>query len=127
MARVSIKKYGFKNNPNKNFSDDGAYFFVSEAVINNCNVRSTICYDDCGEDYIFRDFDVEAVNGKLKYEFSNAIQNAWYKLENEYNLGEFNGCKKWQYTPEAVANLMKRMDECTKSIAALVGCVSSIG
>ena len=127
MARVSIRKYGFKNNPNENFADDRAYFFVSEAVINNCSVKSTICYDDCGEDLIFRDFNVEAVNGISKYRFPATIQNAWYKLENEYNLGEFNGCKKIYYTPEAVSHLMKRLDECTKSIAALIESISSIG
>lgn len=124
MARVSLKKYGFENRPDDNFSDDGAYFFASEAVINNCNVRSTICYDDCGQDYIFRDFDVVAVNGITKYKFPYSVQAAWHKLEREYNLSEFNGCKKWEYTPEAVANLMKRMDECTKSIAILVECVN---
>ena len=38
MSRVSLKKYGFVPSPDHNFSDDGNYFFASQASINGCEV-----------------------------------------------------------------------------------------
>ena len=55
MGKISLKKYGFVKSPEDNFSDDGNYFFVSWASFNNCDVRSTICYNDCGQDLVLRE------------------------------------------------------------------------
>ena len=120
MGKISLKKYGFVKSPEDNFSDDGNYFFVSWASFNNCDVRSTICYNDCGQNLVFRDFDIERVNGIIKSRLPENIRTLWRKLENEANLGEFNGCDKRKYTKEAVEELMKRIEEVTSILSGIV-------
>lgn len=120
MARISISKYGFYKRPDRNFADDGAYFLVSEAKINNCDVRSTICYDDCGQNLIFRDFRIEKVNGKPKYALDDNQKNAWNKIEWGANLGEFNGCNKMHYTADNVKALMERLNNATLALSELL-------
>lgn len=120
MGKISLKKYGFVKSPEDNFSDDGNYFFVSWASFNNCDVRSTICYNDCGQNLVFRDFDIERVNGIIKSRLPENIRTLWRKLENEANLDEFNGCDKRRYTKEAVEELMKRIEEVTSILSGIV-------
>ena len=120
MGKISLKKYGFVKSPEDNFSDDGNYFFVSWASFNNCDVRSTICYNDCGQNLVFRDFNIERVNGITKGRLPENIRKLWTKLENEANLGEFNGCDKRKYTKEAVEELMKRIEEVTSILSGIV-------
>ena len=85
MGKISLKKYGFVKTPEDDFSDDGNYFFVSEATFNNCDVRSTICYNDCGQNLVFRDFRIERVNGIIKERLPENIRKLWRKLEKEAN------------------------------------------
>ena len=120
MGKISLKKYGFVKTPEDDFSDDGNYFFVSEATFNNCDVRSTICYNDCGQNLVFRDFRIERVNGIIKEKLPENIRKLWRKLEKEANLGEFNGCSKSKYTKEAVEELMKRIEEVTSILSGIV-------
>lgn len=120
MTKISLRKYGFKNTPEDNFADDGNYFFTSYANINNCWVRSTICYNDCGQNLVFRDFRIENVNHKIKSKLPEDKRNLWYNIEREAKLDEFNGCSKTHYTPEAVANLMKRLDDATAILSNLI-------
>lgn len=120
MAKISLRKYGFKSTPEDNFSDDGNYFFVSYANMNNCRVRSSICYNDCEQNLVFRAFRIEGVNNKIKYNLPEDKQDLWYKLEGDANLDEFNGCDKRYYTPEAVANLMKRLNDTTLILSKLI-------
>lgn len=117
MGRVSLKKYGFVPSPDHNFADDGNYFFVSLATINECEVRSTICYNDCGQNLVFRDFRILSVLGRHREELSQDKQDLWWKLVKEANLGEFNGCDKSHYTSEHVRNLMKRLDKLTQELS----------
>lgn len=116
MSRVSLKKYGFVPSPDHNFSDDGNYFFVSLATINGCEVRSTICYNDCGQNLVFRDFRILLVLGQHREELPQDKQDLWWKLVKEANLGEFNGCDKSHYTPENVGYLMERLDKLTRDL-----------
>lgn len=116
MSRVSLKKYGFVPSPDHNFSDDGNYFFTSLATINGCEVRSTICYNDCGQNLVFRDFRILLVLGQHREELPQDKQDLWWKLVKEANLGEFNGCDKSHYTPENVGYLMERLDKLTRDL-----------
>ena len=120
MAKISLRKYGFKSAPEDNFADDGNYFFVSWASMNNCWVRSSICYNDCGQNLVFRAFRIESVNNKMKWSLPEDKKELWYKLERDTNLDEFNGCDKNCYTPEAVANLMKRLNDTTLILSRLI-------
>ena len=117
MSRVSLKKYGFVPSPDSNFSDDGNYFFASIAEMNGCLVESTICYNNCGENLVFRDFRILGVLGKHKEELPQDKQELWYKLVKEADLGEFNGCHKSHYTPENMKSLMERLDKLTQELA----------
>ena len=116
MSRVSLKKYGFVPSPDHNFSDDGNYFFVSLATINGCEVRSTICYNDCGQNLVFRDFRILLVLGQRREELPQDKQDLWWKLVKEANLGEFNGCDKSHYTSENVKYLMERLNKLTREL-----------
>lgn len=120
MSRVSIRKYGFRSTPEHSFSDDGAYFHASRATINGCEVESTICYDDCGKDLIFRDFRILEVLGKGKYSLPAEKREMWNKLEKSANLGEFNGCKRSHYTSENVSYLMERLNKLTHELIEII-------
>lgn len=116
MSRVSLKKYGFVPSPDHNFSDDGNYFFASLASINGCEVESTICYNDCGQNLVFRNFRILLVLGQHREELPQDKQDLWWKLIREANLGEFNGCDKSYYTSENVKYLMERLDKLTREL-----------
>ena len=116
MSRVSLKKYGFVPSPDHNFADDGNYFFASLATINGCEVESTICYNDCGQNLVFSDFRILLVLGQHRAELPQDKQDLWWKLVKEANLGEFNGCDKSHYTPENVGYLMERLDKLTRDL-----------
>lgn len=116
MSRVLLKKYGFVPSPDHNFADDGNYFFSSLASINGCEVESTICYNDCGQNLVFRNFRILLVLGQHREELPQDKQDLWWKLVKEANLGEFNGCDKSHYTPENVGYLMERLDKLTRDL-----------
>ena len=116
MSRVSLKKYGFVPSPDHNFADDGNYFFASLASINGCEVESTICYNDCGQNLVFRDFRILLVLGQHREELPQDKQDLWWKLVKEANLGEFNGCDKSHYTSENVKYFMERLDKLTREL-----------
>ena len=116
MSRVSLKKYGFVPSPDHNFSDDGNYFFSSLATINGCEVESTICYNDCGRNLVFRDFSILLVLGQQREKLPQDKQELWWKLVKEADLGEFNGCDKNHYTPENMKIFMERLDKLTKDL-----------
>ena len=120
MSRVSLRRYGFKSTPEHNFSDDGAYFYTSRATINGCVVETTICYDDCGQDLIFRDFSVLEILGKEMHSLPKEKYEECYKLERSANLGEFNGCKRAHYTPENVSYFMERLDKLTRKLVEVL-------
>ena len=117
MAKISLRKYGFKATPEDNFADDGNYFFASQASINGCEVESTICYNDCGRNLVFRDFSILLVLGKHREELPKDKQELWWKLVQEADLGEFNGCDKNHYTPENMKVFMERLDKLTQELA----------
>ena len=116
MSRVSLKKYGFVPSPDHNFSDDGNYFFASLASINGCEVESTICYNDCGRNLVFRDFRILLVLGQHREKLPQDKQDLWWKLVRDAKLDEFNGCDKSHYTPENVKYLMERLDKLTRDL-----------
>ena len=116
MAKISLRKYGFVPSPDNNFSDDGNYFFASQASINGCEVESTICYNDCGRNLVFRDFRILLVLGMPREKLPQDKQDLWWKLEREADLDEFNGCDKSHYTPENVGYLMERLDKLTRRL-----------
>ena len=116
MSRVSLKKYGFVPSPDHNFADDGNYFFSSLASINGCEVESTICYNDCGQNLIFRNFRILLVLGQHREELPQDKQDLWWKLVREAKLDEFNGCDKSHYTSENVGYLMERLDKLTRDL-----------
>ena len=120
MSRVSLKKYGFVTSPDHNFSDDGNYFFASLATINGCEVRSTICYNDCGQNLVFRDFRILSVLGISREKLPQDKQNLWWDLVQKANLGEFNGCDKNHYTPENVGYFMERLDKLTRKLVEVL-------
>ena len=99
-----------------NFSDDGNYFFASLASINGCEVESTICYNDCGQNLVFRDFRILLVLGQQREKLPQDKQELWWKLVKEADLGEFNGCDKNHYTPENMKIFMERLDKLTKDL-----------
>ena len=117
MGRVTLKKYGFVSSPDHNFADDGNYFFASIAEMHGCLVESTICYNDCGEGLVFRDFRILGVLGKHREELPQDKQELWWKLVQEADLGEFNGCDKNHYTPENMKSFMERLDKLTQELA----------
>ena len=119
MGRISLKKYGFVPSPDHNFSDDGNYFFASLASINGCEVESTICYNDCGQNLVFRDFRILLVLGQHRGELPQDKQDLWWKLIREANLGEFNGCDKSHYTSENVKKFMERLDKLTRELSTV--------
>lgn len=119
MSRVTLKKYGFVSSPDHNFSDDGNYFFASIAELHGCLVRSTICYNDCGENLVFRDFRILAVLGRRREELSQQEQDLWWKLVEKADLGEFNGCDKNHYTPENMKSFMERLDKLTQEMSEI--------
>lgn len=119
MSRVTLKKYGFVSSPDHNFADDGNYFFVSIANLHGCMVRSTICYNDCGENLVFRDFRILAVLGRRREELSQQEQDLWWKLVEKADLGEFNGCDKNHYTPENMKSFMERLDKLTQEMSEI--------
>lgn len=116
MSRVSLKKYGFVPSPDHNFADDGNYFFSSLATINGCEVESTICYNDCGQNLVFRDFRILLVLGQHREKLPQQKQDLWWKLVKEADLGEFNGCDKSHYTPENMKIFMERLDKLTRDL-----------
>ena len=116
MSRVSLQKYGFVPSPDHNFADDGNYFFSSLATINGCEVESTICYNDCGQNLVFRDFRILLVLGQHRERLPQQKQDLWWKLVKEANLGEFNGCDKSHYTPENMKIFMERLDKLTRDL-----------
>lgn len=117
MGRVTLKKYGFVSSPDHNFSDDGNYFFASVAELHGCLVRSTICYNDCGQNLVFRDFEILGVLGRHREELPQDKQELWWKLVNEADLGEFNGCNKSHYTSENMKKFMERLDKLTQELS----------
>ena len=117
MSRVSLKKYGFVPSPDHNFADDGNYFFASIAELHGCLVESTICYNDCGEGLVFRDFRILGVHRRHKEELPQDKQELWYKLVKEADLGEFNGCDKKHYTPENMKIFMDRLYKLTQELS----------
>ena len=119
MSRVSLKKYGFVPSPDHNFSDDGNYFFASIANLHGCMVESTICYNDCGGNLVFRDFRILAVLGRHREELSQQEQDLWWNLVEKADLGEFNGCDKNHYTPENVKKFMERLDKLTQELSEI--------
>ena len=116
MSRVSLKKYGFVPSPDHNFSDDGNYFFASLASINGCEVESTICYNDCGQNLVFRDFRILLVLGQHREKLPQDKQDLWWKLVKEANLDEFNGRAKSHYASENVKYFMERLDKLTREL-----------
>lgn len=119
MSRVSLKKYGFVPSPDHNFADDGNYFFASIANLHGCMVESTICYNDCGGNLVFRDFRILAVLGRHREELSQQEQDLWWNLVEKADLGEFNGCDKNHYTPENVKKFMERLDKLTQELSEI--------
>lgn len=119
MGKISLKKYGFVPAPDYNFSDDGNYFFTSLATMNGCEVRSTICYNDCGQNLVFRDFRIFLVLGRRREELPRQEQDLWWKLVREADLGEFNGCDRSHYTSENVKKLMERLDKLTQELSTV--------
>ena len=119
MGKISLKKYGFVPAPDHNFSDDGNYFFTSLATMNGCEVGSTICYNDCGQNLVFRDFRVQLVLGRRREELPRQEQDLWWKLVREADLGEFNGCDRSHYTSENVKKLMERLDKLTQELSTV--------
>ena len=119
MGKISLKKYGFVPAPDHNFSDDGNYFFTSLATMHGCEVRSTICYNDCGQNLVFRDFRILLVLGRRREELPRQEQDLWWKLVREADLGEFNGCDRSHYTSENVKKLMERLDKLTQELSAV--------
>lgn len=119
MSRVSLRKYGFVSSPDHNFADDGNYFFASIANLHGCMVESTICYNDCGENLVFRDFRILAVLGRHREELSQQEQDLWWKLVEKADLGEFNGCDKNHYTPENMKSFMERLDKLTQEMSEI--------
>ena len=117
MSRVTLKKYGFVSSPDHNFADDGNYFFASIAEMNGCLVESTICYNDCGENLVFRDFRILGVLGKHREELPQDKQELWWKLVQDADLGEFNGCDKNHYTPENMKIFMDRLYKLTQELS----------
>ena len=117
MGRVTLKKYGFVSSPDHNFSDDGNYFFASVAELHGCLVESTICYNDCGQNLVFRDFRILGVLGKHREELPQDKQNPWWKLVKEADLDEFNGCHKSHYTSENMKKFMERLDKLTQELS----------
>ena len=117
MSRVSLKKYGFVPSPDNNFADDGNYFFASQASINGCEVESTICYNDCGRNLVFRDFSILLVLGQHREELPQDKHKLWWKLVNEADLDEFNGCHKSHYTSENMKKFMERLDKLTQGLS----------
>ena len=120
MGKISLKKYGFVPAPDHNFSDDGNYFFASLASINGCEVESTICYNDCGQNLVFRDFRILLVLGQHREELPRQEQDLWWKLVREADLGEFNGCDRSHYTSENVKKLMERLDKLTQELSTVL-------
>ena len=117
MSRVSLKKYGFVYSPDHNFSDDGNYFFASIAELHGCLVESTVCYNDCGQNLVFRDFRILGVLGRHVEELPQDKQKLWWKLVKEADLDEFNGCNKSHYTSENMKKFMERLDKLTQELS----------
>ena len=120
MSKVSLRRYGFKNTPEDNFSDDGSYFFTSQASINGCEVESTICYNDCGRNLVFRDFRILLVLGTPREKLPQDKQDLWWDLVQKADLGEFNGCDRSHYTPENVSYFMERLDRLTRKLVEVL-------
>ncbi len=119
MGNVSLARYGFVRIPKEDFTYNGEKYRQSEAVFNNCEIRSSVCRYR-GGDRVSVNFYIEKVNGKDMSEVDDCSRNMWYELESKADLKKFDDTCEVLYTQRAVDELMENLYSLTSILSQLI-------